>query len=353
MVRTTIQDVAKNAGVSVATVSHVINGTHYVSPELTERVRAAIDNLNYQQNKLARALSRNDIPLLALIVPDISNPYWSALARAVQDVMDTYNYSVIVCSSDGLLEREIRFLLSLSGWVSGLILHPYHITHEQVYDLIGNNVPIVILGDFAISEKNPSNWDQVSSTNRESVQAAIEYLISLGHRRIAFIQGMVGTPSSVRRLAGYHDALQIAGVPIDENLIIPGDYTRQGGKKAMAELLNRPDPPTAVFCANDLSALGALEEAKTRGCKIPEDLSIIGYDDIDEAAYASPPLTTIRLPPHKIGIVVAEKLIERLNGRVEASLTLIEGKMIVRESTAPLGDIAIASYTNINNETNN
>ncbi|HXD10673.1 MAG TPA: LacI family DNA-binding transcriptional regulator [Anaerolineales bacterium] len=334
MIKATIHDVAKNAGVSVATVSHVINGTHYVSPELADRVYESINKLNYRQNKLARALSRNNIPLLALIVPDISNPYWSSLARAVQDVTDPYDYSVIVCSSDGILDREIRFLRSLSGWVSGLILHPYHVSQSQVNQLILHNLPAVILGEFTTSEKQPSNWDQVAANNRESAMAAVEYLIGLGHRRIAFVQGTAGTPSSVKRMTGFRDALNSAGLPVDDNLIIPGDYTRTGGRRAMAELLNRPEPPTAVVCANDFSALGALEEAQLRGLKVPQSMSIVGYDDIDEAALASPPLTTIRLPPHEIGVVAAEKLVERLKGRVESSHATIKGELIVRESTA-------------------
>ena len=332
--KSTIHDVAKNAGVSVATVSHVINGTHYVSPELADRVYESINKLNYRQNKLARALSQKNIPLLALIVPDISNPYWSTLARAVQDVTDPYDYSVIVCSSDGILEREIRFLRSLSGWVSGLILHPYHVSQAQVNQLILHNLPAVILGEFTTSEKQPSNWDQVAANNRESAMAAVEYLIGLGHRRIAFVQGTAGTPSSVKRMTGFVDALNSAGLPVEDNLIVPGDYTRAGGRRAMAELLNRPEPPTAVVCANDFSALGALEEAQLRGLKVPQSISIVGYDDIDEAALASPPLTTIRLPPHEIGVVAAEKLIERLKGRDESSHAIIKGELIVRESTA-------------------
>ena len=336
MIRATIHDVAKNAGVSVATVSHVINGTHYVSPKLADRVYESINTLNYRQNKLARALSRKNIPLLALIVPDISNPYWSSLARAVQDVTDPYDYSVIVCSSDGILDREIRFLRSLSGWVSGLILHPYHVSQAQVNQLILHNPSVVILGEFTASEKQPSIWDQVAANNRESVMTAVEHLIGLGHQRIAFIQGTAGTPSSLKRTAGFLDALNSAGLPVDDNLIIPGDYTRVGGRKAMAELLNWPEPPTAVVCANDLSALGALEEAQLRGYKVPQSISIVGFDDIDEAALASPPLTTIRLPPHEIGVVAAEKLIERLQGREESSYALIKGELIVRESTAGL-----------------
>ena len=288
MKRSTIQNVAQNAGESVATVSHVINGTHYVSPELVGRVQDAIETLNYRPNKIARTLNREDIPLLALIVPDIGNPYWSSLARAVQDVTDPHDYSVIVCSSDGLLDRETRFLRSLSGWVSGLILHPYHVIHAQVNQIMGRHLPIVILGEFVTPEETPANWDRVASNNQQSAQTAVEYLIGFGHRRIAFIQGTADTPSSVKRLAGVRDAFQTAGLPLDENLIVPGDYTRTGGQKAMAALLDRPEPPTAVFCANDLSALGALEEAKLRGRRIPQELSIVGYDDIDEACTCIP-----------------------------------------------------------------
>jgi DNA-binding LacI/PurR family transcriptional regulator len=164
--------------------------------------------------------------------------------------------------------------------------------------------------------------------------AAVEYLIGLGHRRIAFVQGTAGTPSSVKRMTGFLDALNSAGLPVDDNLIVPGDYTRAGGRRAMAELLSRPEPPTAVVCANDFSALGALEEAQLRGLKVPQSISIVGFDDIDEAALASPPLTTIRLPPHEIGVVAAEKLIERLKGREESSHAFIKGELIVRESTA-------------------
>jgi LacI family transcriptional regulator len=135
-------------------------------------------------------------------------------------------------------------------------------------------------------------------------------------------------------MTGFLDALNSVGLPVDDNLIKLGDYTRVGGRKAMAELLNRPDPPTAVVGANDLSALGALEEAQLRGHKVPQSISIVGFDDIDEAALSSPPLTTIRLPPHEIGIVAAQKLIERLNGREESSSAFIKGELIVRESTA-------------------
>ncbi len=331
----TIRDVARQAGVSVATVSHVINGTHYVSPELHQRVLDAIEALSYRPNRLARALSRKAVPLLALVVPDISNPFWSCVARAVQDVTDRHDYSVIVCSTDGLLQREIRFLQSLSGWISGLILHPYHVTHKHVNPYMGEGVAVVILGDFLVAHEQPSTWDHVRGDNEGGSQAAVEHLIALGHRRIAFIQGPAGTPSSARRLAGFRRALERAGLPLAEELLIPGDYTREAGRAGIARLLAMADPPSAVFCANDLIALGALEAAQQHGCQVPRDLSIVGFDDIDEAAGTRPPLTTIRQPPQRLGTVAAETLLERLNGRQEPRHTLLEFSLVVRESTAP------------------
>jgi LacI family transcriptional regulator len=339
---TTIRDVAAHAKVSVATVSHVINGTHYVSPELRQRVLDAIEALNYRPNRLARALSRKSIPLVALIVPDISNPYWSHVARAVQDLTDKHDYSAIVCSTDGLLRREIRFLRSLSGWISGLILHPYHVTYKHVNRYMGDTVSVVILGDFLAAQEHPANWDYVGGDNRAGAQAAVEHLISLGHRRIAFIQGPSGTPTGTMRLAGFRRAFELAGLPVDEDLLVPGDYTRNAGKVGMTTLLELERPPTAVFCANDLIALGALEAAQQRGCRIPDDVSVVGFDDIDEAERASPPLTTIRQPPRRLGVAAAEALIERLEGRAEPRRIGLEFSLVVRETTAPpRGSLAV------------
>ena len=329
-----IQDVARYAEVSVATVSHVINHTHYVSPILEQRVNEAIKALNYQPNKLARALNRRDVPLLALIVPDISNPYWSSFSRAVQDTADPCDYSVIVCSSDGVYEREKRFLRSLSGWIGGIIIHPYHLTLADVNQLVGDKMPVLIMGDFFTTEVQPQNWDQISSNNLESMQLAVQHLIDLGHQKIAFIQGPEGTPTSKRRLAGFQRAFEKAGLPVMDDLIVGGDYTHRGGYLAMKSLLGRPNKPTAVACANDLSALGALEAAKQLGYAVPQDLSIVGFDDIDEAALASPPLTTIHLSPRHIGKVAAETLIARLQGRQEPARVLVEGSLVLRKSTA-------------------
>jgi LacI family transcriptional regulator len=335
MKKVTMRDVAHQAGVSVATVSHVINATHYVSPELTERVKDAISMLDYRPNKIARALSTRGIPLLALIVPDISNPYWSTFARTVQDVTDEEDYSVIVCSSDGILEREIRFLRSLSGWISGVILHPYHVSQEKVREIIGDDIPMVVLGNFLIEDEKTWNWDHVLSSNLESAQEVVNYLIQLGHRRIAFIKGPEGAPTSVQRLTGYYKAFEEASLPVDNRYIVVGDYRRGGGRKGMKTLLDLNNPPTAVFCANDFSALGALEIAQQRGFRIPEEISIVGFDDIDEAAHAFPPLTTIRQPPDYVGRIIAETLIERINGREEPVKVCLEGELVVRGSTAP------------------
>ncbi len=336
MTKVTMRDVAKHAGVSIATVSHIINGTHFVSQDLRAKVEEAIKSLKYRPNKIARALNTSGIPFIAIIVPDISNPYWSAVVKAVQDVTDLHDYLVIVFSSDGIIEREIKFLHSITGWVSGVILHPYHVSQEMVQEIIGVDLPMVIIGDFTSKGGQAENWDHVISNNLESAQAVVEYLMQLGHRRIAFIKGSEGTPSSQKRLEGYSRAFNISGIPLREDLIVQGDYTREGGRKGMRSLLDLSELPTAIFCANDLSALGALEEAYKNGFRIPEDFSIVGFDDIEEATYTSPSLTTVRLPPDIVGTLSAENLIERLNGREKPVVVHIEGSLIVRESTAPL-----------------
>jgi len=330
----TIRDVARQANVSVATVSHVINATHYVSPELTQRVLDAIESLGYRPNRLAQALSKQTIPMVALVVPDISNPYWAQVARVVQDITDKHDYSVIVCSTDGILKRELRFLRSLSGWISGLILHPYHVSQVQVSQAVGDDLPIVILGDFLPGHEQPANWDHVQGDNEAGARVAVEHLINLGHRRIAFIHGPSDTPSSTLRLSGFRSALESAGIPIDENILIPGDYTRESGRAGIAKLLSMDQPPTAVFCANDLIALGALETAWQRGYHIPRDLSIVGFDDIDEARRATPPLTTVKGPPRRVGKLAAELLVERLKGRGEPRRIRLEFSLVVRETTA-------------------
>jgi len=335
MGRVTIRDVAKYAEVSVATVSHVINDTHYVSPELRQRVLDAIQALDYRPNKLARALSRKNVPLIALIVPDISNPYWSCVARAVQDVTDKYDYSVIVCSHDGVWEREIRFLRSVSDWTGGFILHPYNVTYEDVGRYLETTAPAVIFGGFTTNEETPSNWDYVSGNNETGAQVAVEHLIQLGHQRIAFLQGPPRTPSGVKRLAGFRCAFELAGLPVDDSLLIPGDYTKAAGRASMEELLDMEKPPTAVFCANDLIALGALDMAKSRGYRVPQDLSIVGFDDIEDAVHASPPLTTIKQSPHQLGTLGAQTLMDRINGKTEPVRITIDFSFVIRESTGP------------------
>lgn len=332
----TIRDVARLAKVSTATVSHVINGTHYVSPELERRVSQAIEMLEYRPNRLAKALSSRSLPLLALVVPDISNPYWSSVTRSIQSVTDQHGYSVIVCSTDGVLEREVRFLQTLSGWVSGLLIHPYHITHEHVSRFMSKDFPVVILGDFIAKIPLPDSWDRVQGSNCEGAVIATNHLLELGHRRIAFIQGTHETSSSIRRLEGYQLALQQAGIAVDEELILYGNYTQDGGRKAMQQLLALDRPPSAVFCANDLSAFGALQAAHQAKVEIPSSLSVVGFDDIDQASYSDPPLTTIRQSPASLGEIGAAKLIERLEeGRTEPVNLSLDISLVVRASTAP------------------
>jgi LacI family transcriptional regulator len=286
-----------------------------------------------------------------LIVPDISNPYWSCVARAVQDVTDKYDYSVIVCSHDGVLERETRFLRSLSDWSSGLILHPYNVTYGDISRYLETTVPAVLFGGFTTTEETPPNWDYVSGNNERGAQLAVEHLTQLGHRRIAFLQGPPRTPSGVKRLAGFRQALELIGLPVEESLLIPGDYTKAAGRAGMVTLLDMEMPPTAVFCANDLIALGALEVAGSRGYRVPQDLSIVGFDDIEDAAYASPPLTTIKQSPHQLGTIGAQTLMDRINGRAEPVNITIDFALVIRESSAsPSSSHAVPHRVSVEDE---
>jgi LacI family transcriptional regulator len=175
----------------------------------------------------------------------------------------------------------------------------------------------------------------VYSNNEDTARTAVEHLTALGHTRIAFIKGQEDAPSGLRRLRGYFSALQRNGIPVLDELIVAGDYTQNGGRAAMAHLLALPVRPTAVFCANDLSALGAMGLAREKGLQVPDDMSIVGLDDIDEAAQASPPLTTVRQSPREVGIVIADTLVERLQGRSTPVAIQLSGELIVRESSGP------------------
>lgn len=327
----TMKHVAEYAGVSVTTVSHVINETRYVSPELVERVWEAVEALNYQPNALARSLRRKQTHTLGMIVPDNSNPFFGEIARIIEDFCFNLGYSVILCNSDQNPEKEQMYIdLLTEKQVDGIVFVAAGGHAEHLQTVLERSVPVVVVD----REVPDIQCDQVLTNNRSGGQQATEHLIQHGHRRIGCIVGPSDLTLSWERVCGYQEALQNAGLPFDENLLRQGDFQAPGGYTAMQELLGTPEPPSGVFVCNDLMAIGAMRAVSERGLAIPDDVAVVGFDDIALASYTNPPLTTVAQPRQEMSRLAAELLIERVrDGDRPREHRLLETRLIIRQSS--------------------
>ncbi len=327
---TTIREVAKEANVSVATVSHVINGTRFVEPETQTRVRLAIKALGYRPNLLARSLRRRETCTIGLMVPDNANPFFADVARVIEDAGFAEGYSVILCNSDRSETKEERYIdVLLAKQVDGLIF----ISSTDRVDLLQHirdaGVPIVVVdrdpGDFSVS--------QVLVANEEGGYLAGRYLVQLGHQRIACIGGPQMANPSWGRVTGFQRALCEAGVALPPEAIIQGDFRYAGGEIAMRELLDRNLSLTAVFATNDLMAIGALITLRQAGYQVPGDISMIGFDNILPASTVMPALTTIEQPVNELGQATVRLLINQIAKRTqEPEVAWVSTRLIERES---------------------
>lgn len=327
----TMYDVARLADTSVGTVSRYVNGSGYVGKTSRSRIRKAIDELGFVPNTAARSLTTKRSGLVGLVVSDLRNPFSAELAHAIQHAAKERDYSLVVSATDSDDERVLHVLSGLRGHqVDGLIVaHPEsRVANDELVASVGQGVPLVLIG----MRLDPPVADRVTTDTFEGAVAAVRHLLDLGHRRIGFIQG----PEQVRgRRRGYLDALAAAGIPTDESLIRTDPLNREGGASAALAFLDQPDPPTAIFAANDAAALGVLQAAYLRKVRVPDDLSVVGFDDVELAAHAVPPLTTVAQPTLDLGREAVALLFGRLNGSgpenaVEHRLPC---RLIVRDST--------------------
>ncbi|NOZ27846.1 MAG: LacI family transcriptional regulator [Chloroflexi bacterium] len=327
----TIKDVAKRAGVSVTTVSHVLNETRYVSPELVARVWEAVEALNYQPNAVARSLRRKRTHTLGMIIPDNSNPFFAEVARGIEDVCFDLGYNVILCNSDQDPQKERRYIdLLTEKRVDGIVFVAAGDRAEHLEAVLTRRVPVVVID----RELQDVQCDRVLTDNRTGGRQATEHLIQRGRTRIACIAGPSDVTPSWERVWGYQDALTEAGLPFDEQLIRRGNFQAASGYRAMRELLALSDPPTGVFACNDMMAIGAICAISEAGLRIPEDIAVVGFDDIALASYTNPPLTTVAQPRQEIGRLAAEMLIERISNRSRPPQRhLLETWLVVRQST--------------------
>ena len=307
----TIYDVAEKAGVSIGTVSRFVNGSGYVGKASRERIASAIQELNFSPSGVARSLATKRTFMLGFIVSDLMNPFIPEVARGIQDFADERGYCVLILNTDGDDRREVRALKLLrERQVDGLIITPPETMLGNAYisELHASGVPIVLLG----RQVKDATIDWVSTDTYAGGRAAMHHLQTLGHRHIAYIGGSAARNVAASRRQAYLDALIETNTTLDASLLTETTLDHAGGRVAMTALLQLPKPPTAVFAVNDLVALGALEAAYHHGLLIPQDLSIVGFDDIFLASQSRPPLTTVAQPKLKLGRTAAELLIERL-----------------------------------------
>ena len=327
----TIADVAQRAGVSKTTVSHTLSGKRPVSPETRQKVEQAVRELGFRPNMLAQGLRMQRSQTIALIIPDITNPFYPVLSRGLQSALIEHGYHTFLCNTDGQREQEQAFLDDVvHRRVDGIVLEPFQLTVEAIEGALAANIPVVAT-DMLID--HPS-VDIVRMDDAQGAREATEYLIAHGHQRIGMITGTVGVSISERRLKGYREALERAGIAFDPSLVVRGNFIRQGGREAMRTLLDLKPRPSAVFCGNDLMAIGAMDAVRETHLAIPGDIAIMGFDDIDAASLVTPPLTTVLNPAYEMGEIAGRYLLERISEEYEGErrCVTVPHRIIERDS---------------------
>ena len=326
----TIRDVARRAGVSVATVSRVVNrSAHRVTPATERRVRSAVRALGYRANIIAQGLKKRSSRTVALIVPDISNPFFPAIARGIEDTARAHGYAVLLCNTYEDLARENAYLgLLRNRWVDGVIFATVGSNTRHLRALRRARLPVVLVA----RDVEGLAIDTVRVDNFRGEYEATQHLLRLGHRRIAHIAGPPTLHVAAERRRGYLDALRTAGLE-GEAVIVEGDFTADGGRRAMAAALRARPPITAVAAANDLMAIGAMETLRLLAARVPQDVAVVGFDDITFASLVSPALTTVAQPKYRMGQMAMERLLQLLHGGdVRSRQTVLVPELVVRES---------------------
>jgi len=307
--RPTLREVAQLAGVSKATAARVVSGSSEpIREETRNRVNEAVRQLSYERHAIAGSLRSARTYMIALSIPDITNPFWPEVARGIQDQLEEAGYTVVMLNNDWNMEREQIHLRRMGQkQFDGLIINP---TGTLNADLLKLRLPVVVLS----SGDSFPDFDSVASDSTTAGRTAMAHLLDLGHRRIGLIAGQLRRRKSHTHRNTYLHMHEERGLPIDPTLMVETDFSQESGYRAMKQLLAQPQPPTAVFAVNDILALGALQAAQEAQLPVPQRMSIIGMDDIFAAATTFPPLTTIAKPKYEIGLMAAQFLLERMNG---------------------------------------
>lgn len=328
----TIHDVAKKAGVAPITVSRVINNSGYISDETRERVEAAIAELGYVPNTLARSLRSKRTNTLALVLTDITNPFFTTLARGVEDAASDAGYTVIFCNTDESMTEEQKYLrLLLQKQVDGFLLVPARSTADSVELIQKHGTPLVVLDRHIKNAK----VDIVRGDSERGAYDLVKLLLSLGHRKIAALAGPKGVSTAEDRINGYRRAMLEAGIPEDQLQINFGGYTHASGFELAQQVLNSPDRPTAIFAGNNFITLGAMKAVQEAGLSIPEEMALVGFDDLPPFMVTFPFLTVVAQPAYEMGQQATRLLLSRLmDERSEKYQEIVlPPKLIIRASS--------------------
>lgn len=330
----TIKDVARRAGVSTMTVSRVINSSGYISQGTRERVERAIAELDYLPNALARSLRHRQTKTIALVLADISNPFFIAVARGAEEVASALGFSVLFCNTGESPAAESDYLaVLLQKQVDGVLLVPTSGDDKGVARLQERGVPTVLID----RRVGGAPADLVRGDSERGAYQLVRHLVGLGHTRIALITGHLDVSTAADRAAGYRRALADAGLPADPRLLLADDFSLAAGERSTRQLLALHPRPTAIFGGNNLIAFGAFRALREAGLRVPADVSLVTFDDLPEAWLMSPFLTTVNQPAYAIGRCAAELLLERLDGRggPAAREIILPTELVVRRSSAP------------------
>jgi LacI family transcriptional regulator len=334
--RATITDVASEAGVHPSTVSRVLNGhaASTIRPATRERVLAAADRLGYRPSALARSLRLQRTLTLGMLVPDITNPFFSSIIKGAENAALERGYNLILCSSEDDPEREATYLRVLrQRQVDGLLIASSQMADDTIAELREEAFPFVLLN-------RATSWADdlaVVVDNRAAALGVVAHLAGLGHRRVGHLAGPQTTTTGVDRREGYRAGVLAYGLADEPALVVEADaFTEEAGYRALAFLVAGPGRPTAVFAANDLMAVGMLQRLRVVGAHVPGDLSIVGFNDIPLAGLLEPALTTVRVPQLEMGVTGASLLIDRLEGRpIDDVRVTLPTELLIRASTAP------------------
>jgi len=332
--KVTIFDVAEASGVSYGTVSRVINNVPHVHPETRARVMDAIERLGYVINRQAQNLARGQSNAIGVLAPDLGTGYIGEILRGIDSELDREGYDLMIFTTHRRAAKEANYVAALAqGVVEGLLLVLPRNPADYLGVLRSQRFPHVLIDHQGVDQEGPA----VGAENLKGAYAATEYLIRLGHRRIGFITGSLDLGCAQDRLEGYRAALRAYHIPEVPELVYKGDFFQISGVTGANALLALPEPPTAIFASNDVMAMGAMDAIRHRGLRIPEDISIVGFDNIPQSAMVFPPITTVHQPLEEMGRRATRMLLDMLGEReIPQKRIDLPTELIPRASCAPL-----------------